>query len=52
MQLLGDYRGPAGLSGVVDVWVSADSRASPYKARMKAAVGSVCLELQPQEGVQ
>lgn len=49
VQSVGDYRGPGGLSGVVDVWVSADERAIPYKAKMKVAVGSVCLELLPPE---
>ena len=49
MQLTGGYRGPGGLSGVVDVWVSDDERAVPYKVRMKIAVGSVVLELLPDE---
>jgi len=49
VQSVGGYRGPGGLSGVVDVWVSADERAIPYKARMKVAVGSVWLELLPSD---
>jgi hypothetical protein len=52
MQSIGDYRGPGGLSGVVDVWVSADARAIPFRATMKVAVGSIDLELLPEEGVQ
>ena len=47
IQSVGQYRGPGGLSGIVDLWVSDDERALPYRARMKVAVGSVELELLP-----
>jgi tetratricopeptide (TPR) repeat protein len=50
MQSIARYRGPAGLSGIVDIWVSDDERAVPYKVKMKIAVGSVVLELLPDEG--
>ena len=46
---VGQYRGPGGLSGAVDLWVSDDERAVPYRARMKVAVGSIELELLPDE---
>ncbi len=46
---VGQYRGPGGLSGIVDLWVSDDERALPYRARMKVAVGSVELELMPDQ---
>jgi hypothetical protein len=49
MQAIGHYRGPGGLSGAVDVWISDDERAIPYKVKMKVAVGSVVLELLPDE---
>lgn len=49
VQLLAGYRGPAGLSGTIDLWISADGRAVPCRARLKAAVGSVTLELLPDE---
>lgn len=45
----GRYRGPGGLSGGIDLWVSHDERAVPYKVRMKVAVGSVVLQLLPDE---
>lgn len=51
VQSIGRYRGPAGLSGVIDIWVSDDERAVPYKVKMKIAVGSVTLELLPYESV-
>jgi hypothetical protein len=44
---VGRYRGPGGLSGAVDMWISADERAVPYKVKMKVAVGSVELKLVP-----
>ena len=49
VQAVGHYRGPGGLSGAVDIWVSDDERAVPYRVRMKVAVGSVTLELLPDE---
>jgi hypothetical protein len=49
VQAEGHYRGPGGLSGAVDIWVSDDERAVPYRVRMKVAVGSVTLELLPDE---
>ena len=49
VQSVGHYRGPGGLSGAVDIWVSDDERAVPYWAAMKVAVGSVVLELLPDE---
>jgi hypothetical protein len=47
VQSVGAYRGPGGLSGTVDAWVTADERAVPLRARMKLCVGSVTLELMP-----
>jgi tetratricopeptide (TPR) repeat protein len=52
IQTSGSYRGPGGLSGVVDIWISDDERALPCKARMKVAVGSVGLELLPEEATE
>lgn len=55
MQSVGHYRGPGGLSGAIDIWVSDDERAVPYKVKMKVAVGSVVLELlsdEPTAGTQ
>ncbi len=49
MQFVGRYRGPGGLSGAVDIWISDDERAVPYKVKMKVAVGSVVLELLPDQ---
>jgi len=49
MQAAASYRGPGGLSGVVDLWISDDERAVPYRVKMKVAVGSVVLELLPDE---
>ncbi len=43
------YRGPAGLSGAIDLWVSSDPQAVPCRARLKVAIGSVALELLPDE---
>jgi tetratricopeptide (TPR) repeat protein len=48
VEMLGRYRGPAGLSGAITLWVSADERAVPYRARFKIGIGSVTLELQPE----
>jgi hypothetical protein len=50
MQSVGAYKGPGGLSGTIDFWMSDDERSVPYKARMKVAVGSVSLELLPDDG--
>jgi hypothetical protein len=49
LQSFGRYKGPAGLSGVIDMWISDDDRAVPYRARMKVSVGSVTIELLPDE---
>lgn len=49
VQLLAGYRGPAGLSGAIDLWISSDARALPCRARLKVAIGSVALELLPEE---
>ncbi len=45
VEMVGRYKGPGGLSGQITLWVSADERAVPYKARFKTAVGTVVLEL-------
>lgn len=45
VQSAGAYKGPGGLSGLVDLWVSDDDQAIPYRGRMKIAVGSITLEL-------
>jgi hypothetical protein len=44
-------RSSAGVVGVIRLWISADERAIPYRARMDAAVGSITLELMPEERV-
>lgn len=49
MQSVGHYRGPGGLAGAIDIWVSDDEDAVPYKVKMKVAVGSVVLDLLPYE---
>ena len=49
VESFGRYKGPAGLSGLVDVWVSDDERALPYRVKMKVAIGSVTIELIPDE---
>jgi tetratricopeptide (TPR) repeat protein len=38
----------AGVAGTVEIWISADEEAIPYRARMKAPLGSVTLELMPE----
>jgi uncharacterized protein DUF3108 len=48
MQSRGRYRGAGGMSGAVDIWMSDDDRALPYRVKMKVAVGSVVLELLPE----
>jgi len=50
IQTTGGYRGPGGLSGAIDIWVSDDERTLPCKVKMKIAVGSVGLDLLPDEG--
>jgi len=50
VQIEGHYRGPAGLSGTITLWVSPDDRAVPYRARFKIGIGAVTLELQDQQG--
>ena len=47
VEALGHYKGPAGLSGLVRTWISADARAIPYRATVKLALGSIVLELRP-----
>jgi tetratricopeptide (TPR) repeat protein len=47
IEMVGHYRGPAGLSGAITLWISADERAVPYRARFKIGIGSVTLELEP-----
>jgi len=49
IQSTGRYRGPGGMSGAVDIWISDDERSVPYRVKMKVAVGSVSLELLPDE---
>jgi hypothetical protein len=49
VKVFGGYRGPGGLSGAVDIWISDDERAVPYRVKMKVAVGSVTLDLLPDE---
>jgi hypothetical protein len=51
MQSTASYRGAGGLSGTVDIWISDDERALPYRVKMKVAVGSVVLELLPDDQV-
>jgi len=50
VEALGHYKGPAGLSGLVRTWISADARAIPYRAAVKLALGSIVLELLPDGG--
>jgi hypothetical protein len=40
-------RGTAGVQGTLQLWISADDRAIPYRAKMAMSVGSVTLELMP-----
>jgi tetratricopeptide (TPR) repeat protein len=40
-------RSTAGVQGTLQMWISADDRAIPYRARMAMSVGSVTLELMP-----
>ena len=47
VDLVANYRGPAGLSGRVSALVSADARALPYRAAIKLRLGSAVLELDP-----
>ena len=49
IQSAGHYGGPGGLSGAVEIWISDDERALPLQVKMKVALGSVRLELLPQE---
>jgi hypothetical protein len=51
MQSRGRYRGAGGVSGAVDIWVSDDERALPYRVKLKVALGSVVLELLPEDAV-
>jgi hypothetical protein len=45
VEAFGHYKGPAGLSGRVETWISRDGRAIPYKAKIKLGLGSVVLDL-------
>lgn len=47
VDLLGHYKGPAGLSGRVKAFFSPDARALPYRAEIKLKLGSAVLELEP-----
>ena len=40
-------RGAAGLHGALQLWISDDARAIPYRAKLAIAIGSVTLELMP-----
>jgi hypothetical protein len=51
MRSVGRYRGAGGMSGGVDIWMSDDERSVPYRVKMKVAVGSVTLELLPDEAL-
>jgi len=44
-------RGTAGLHGALQLWISDDARAIPYRGKMAIAIGSVTLELLPPEPV-
>jgi tetratricopeptide (TPR) repeat protein len=41
-------RSAAGTVGTLQLWISADERAIPYRARMGISIGSVTLDLQPE----
>jgi hypothetical protein len=51
MRSSGGYRGVGGATGAVDIWFSEDERAVPYRVKTKAAVGSVVLELLPDDAL-
>jgi hypothetical protein len=42
-------RSAAGVAGIIQLWISADDRAIPYRAKMQLALGSITLELMPEE---
>lgn len=42
-------RGTAGLHGALQLWISNDARAIPFRAKMAIAIGAVTLELAPPE---
>ena len=42
-------RSAAGVAGTIQLWISADDRAIPYRAKMQLPLGSVTLELMPEE---
>lgn len=50
VEAVGQYKGPAGLSGLVRTWISKDGRAIPYRARIKLGLGSVVLDLRSDTG--
>ena len=50
VEALGQYKGPAGLSGLVRTWISPDARAIPYRAAVKLGLGSIVLELRESDG--
>jgi tetratricopeptide (TPR) repeat protein len=43
-------KGAAGLHGALQLWISDDAQAIPYRAKMAIAIGSVTLELLPESG--
>jgi hypothetical protein len=47
VEIVGQYRGPAGLSGRMSAFISPDARAVPYRAEVKLLLGSAVLELDP-----
>jgi hypothetical protein len=50
VEALGQYKGPAGLFGLVRTWISPDARAIPYRAAVKLGLGSIVLELRESDG--
>lgn len=52
VELVGQYRGPGGLSGRVNAFISHDARAIPYRAEIKLLLGSAVLELDPGSGAE
>jgi hypothetical protein len=41
-------RSAAGVGGLLQLWISADERAIPYRARMGTGFGAVTLELREE----
>jgi len=48
IQTTGGYRGPRGLSGLIEIWVSDDEHALPDKAAMNIKVGWWCSSFFPK----